>query len=128
MISKEKQLIIGRRNALKMLGLSSAAMLSGGFNDTSAAEPRDINPDSQLLIDSGKSSVAFTTGTDRQQMLFEVIKPFEQEIRAARAWVIANPKKKKSQWHRFLTGWLSRAQERGGSLKSNRPQKGGHCW
>ncbi|MFX0117641.1 MAG: DUF362 domain-containing protein [Candidatus Hodarchaeota archaeon] len=82
MISKENQLVIGRRNALKMLGLSSAAMLAGGFNDVSAAESRDINPDPKLLIDSGRSSVAFTTGTDRQQMLFEVIKPFEQEIRA----------------------------------------------
>jgi len=82
MISKEKQLVIGRRNALKMLGLSSAAMLAGGFNDISAAESRDIDPDAKLLMDRGRSSVAFTTGTDRQQMLFEVMKPFEQEIRA----------------------------------------------
>ena len=34
------------------------------------------------LLNAGKSPVAFTTGTDRQQMLFEVIKPFEAEIKA----------------------------------------------
>lgn len=82
MKSKENQLAIGRRNALKMLGLSSTAMLARGFSDISAAEPRDVKPKPKPLIDNGKSIVAFRTGTDRQQMLFEVIKPFEKEIRA----------------------------------------------
>jgi len=81
---KEKELVIGRRSALKMLGLSSAAMLAGGFSDITAAEaatemkPKKMKP----LVTSGNSSVAFTTGTDRKHMLFEVIKPFEKEIRA----------------------------------------------
>ena len=82
MKSKINQLVVGRRNALKMLGLSSAAMLAGGFNDISSAEPRDTKPKPKPLIASGRSSVAFTTGADRQQMLFQVIKPFEKEIRA----------------------------------------------
>ena len=33
----EKQLHVGRRNALKMLGLGSAAMLSSGFRDILAS-------------------------------------------------------------------------------------------
>ena len=82
MKSKENQLVVGRRNALKMLGLSSAAMLAEGFSDISAAEPLDIKPKPKPLITGGRSSVAFTTGADRRQMLFEVIKPFEKEIRA----------------------------------------------
>lgn len=82
MSQSEKQLVVGRRNALKMLGLGSAAMLSTGFRDVIAAEPADMNPKTKPLADHGNSPVSFTTGTDRHQMMFEVIKPFESEIKA----------------------------------------------
>ena len=81
MKSSEKKLIIGRRNALKMLGLGSAGMLAGGFSDILAIEPAENRSARRPLAADGKSSVAFTTGTDRQQMLYEVVKPFEAEIR-----------------------------------------------
>lgn len=82
MKSKEEQLVVGRRNALKMLGLSSAAMLAGGFSDLNAAESPAMKPKPKPLLFSGNSSVSFTTGTDRKQMISQVIKPFEKEIRA----------------------------------------------
>jgi uncharacterized protein (DUF362 family) len=81
MKASEKQLVIGRRNALKMLGLGSAAMLSVGFRDVQAMEPPDMKPKLKPLANQGNSPVSFTTGTDRHQMLFEVVKPFENEIR-----------------------------------------------
>ena len=81
MKTSEKKLVIGRRNALKMLGLGSAAMLAGGFSDIVAAEPADMKPVQKPVIYPGNSSVAFTTGTDRQQMMYEIVKPFEAEIR-----------------------------------------------
>jgi uncharacterized protein (DUF362 family) len=82
MSRSEKQLLVGRRNALKMMGLGSAAMLSTGFSDIMAAEPAEMKAKGGRFTEAGKSPVAFTTGTDRQQMLFEVIKPFEAEIKA----------------------------------------------
>jgi uncharacterized protein (DUF362 family) len=82
MKASEKQLVIGRRSALKMLGLGSAAMLSTGFSDILAVEPRDMKAKPKPVINEGRSPVAFTTGTDRKEMLFEVIKPFDKEIRA----------------------------------------------
>ena len=33
----------------------------------------------------------------------------------AAAWLVANPTKKKSNYERFLTGWLKREQDRGGN-------------
>jgi uncharacterized protein (DUF362 family) len=78
----EKQLVVGRRNALKMLGLGSVAMLSSGFSDILSFEPSDMKAPTKPVLDFGRSPVAFTTGTDRKEMLFEVIKPFEKEIRA----------------------------------------------
>lgn len=82
MKAPEKQLVIGRRNALKMLGLGSAAMLSTGFSDILAVEPSDMKAKPKPVINDGRSPVAFTTGTDRKEMMFEVIKPFDKEIRA----------------------------------------------
>ena len=35
-------------------------------------------------------------------------------------WLIANPKKKKSNYLRFITNWLGRSQERGGDISSNK--------
>lgn len=36
----------------------------------------------------------------------------QQEITKAEAWVLSNPKLKKSNWSRFLTNWITRAQDR----------------
>ena len=82
MESSEKQLVIGRRSALKMLGLGSAAMLTVGFSDVLAVEPKGGRPKPKLLASESRSSVAFTTGTERRQMLYEVLNPFQKEIKA----------------------------------------------
>ena len=82
MKTSEKQLVVGRRNALKMLGLGSAVMLSSGFSDILAAERKDMKAPSKSFNDDGRSPVAFTTGTDRMQMIFEVMKPFHSELKA----------------------------------------------
>jgi uncharacterized protein (DUF362 family) len=78
----ENQLVIGRRSALKMLGLSSAAMLSTGFSDVLGAEPKENTPKPKPLAVESNSPVSFTTGTERRQMLYEVMKPFESELKA----------------------------------------------
>ena len=44
----------------------------------------------------------------------------EREIAAAEAWVIANPTKIKSNWNRFLTSWMTRAQDK------PKPERGGN--
>ncbi|HEX2919633.1 MAG TPA: DUF362 domain-containing protein [Bacteroidales bacterium] len=82
MESSKDQLIVGRRSALKMLGLSSAAMLATGFNDVAAMESREAKPKTNPVPAESRSTVAFTTGTDRKQMLYEIIKPFESELKA----------------------------------------------
>ena len=46
-----------------------------------------------------------------------------RQLASANQWLLSNPSKaKKTQWRRFITGWLSRSQERGGDMKSNKPQ------
>ena len=41
---------------------------------------KTVNP--KALAVESRSSVAFTTGTERRQMLYEVMKPFQNEIKA----------------------------------------------
>ena len=79
----EKELVIGRRNALKMLGLGSAGMLAAGFSDVLAAEPAEMKASAKTYNSDGISPVSFTTGTDRRQMMFEVMQPFLSELQMA---------------------------------------------
>ena len=79
----EKELVMGRRKALKMMGLGSAAMLSGCFGDTRAIERANMITPSKGFNFGNISPVAFTTGSERRQMIFEVLKPFQNELKAA---------------------------------------------
>jgi len=81
MKSPEEQFVIGRRNALKMLGLSSAALFTGVLGGIPTSQAAEIAKNKKTLVPSGKSPVSVVTGTDRRAMMFEVLKPFDQEIR-----------------------------------------------
>ena len=49
----------------------------------------------------------------------------DRQLATANQWLLSNPSKaKKKQWRRFITGWLGRAQERGGDTKTNPTQSG----
>jgi len=41
------------------------------------------------------------------------------EVRRAAEWLLANPHRRKKNYRRFLTSWLSRQQERGGSRRAS---------
>lgn len=42
----------------------------------------------------------------------------DRQLAAMHQWLLSNPaKSKKKQWRRFVTGWLSREQERGGDMR-----------
>lgn len=46
----------------------------------------------------------------------------DRQLAAAHQWLLSNPSKaSKRNYRRYITGWLTRAQERGGDAKSNRP-------
>lgn len=46
-----------------------------------------------------------------------------QQLARMTEWLKSNPSKAhKKLWRKFLTSWLSRSQERGGDIPSNRPQ------
>lgn len=50
----------------------------------------------------------------------------KRQVAAAHAWLVANPSRTKSNYRRFLTNWLMRAQERGGEQKGAAYGNGKH--
>ena len=74
----DNKLITTRRSALKMLGLTTAALLSGGYSEAQAAE---MTKTKKTITPDGRTSVAFATGTDRRAMMTEIMKPFEKQLR-----------------------------------------------
>ena len=40
----------------------------------------------------------------------------EIELKKMREWLLSNPDKKKTQYRRFITNWLSRTQDKGGTI------------
>lgn len=74
---------------------------------------------------SSKPKVAFNFDsrlwdgiTDDRILLWERAYPacdIETELAKMAAWLLANPTKRKSQYERFITNWLSRSQDRGGT-------------
>lgn len=41
----------------------------------------------------------------------------EMELEQMKQWLLSNPDKKKKLYRRFITNWLSRSQDRGGSIR-----------
>jgi len=44
----------------------------------------------------------------------------ERELGKAKEWLLANPTKRKKNYRRFLVGWFTRSQERGGERSFKR--------
>jgi len=81
MKTKENQLVTGRREALKIFGLGSAALLMGDLGRIPSIATYEMAPKKNPVVPAGRSKVAFTSGTDRRAMIFEVMEPFKDKIR-----------------------------------------------
>lgn len=89
--------------------------------------PKEIAPSGKISLDAdGRwidiSSILLATWKEAYPAL-----SLDAELAKAAAWIIANPKNKKSNYARFLTNWLTRAQDKapkqgGGNDQDNRPK------
>jgi uncharacterized protein (DUF362 family) len=77
----DNRFVTDRRNALKILGFSSAALFTGVFGNIPEATAAEMVKTRKPAIPTGRSNVVFATGTDRRAMMAEVMKPYEKQIR-----------------------------------------------
>lgn len=84
MKSKEDQLVTSRREMLKLVGIGSASIFLGEFGRIPSVDMFDnpeISANKKPVIPAERASVSLATGTDRREMIQEVLKPFEDKIR-----------------------------------------------
>jgi len=90
-------------------------------------EPRSKRARRQVVgitwdIDSGFQNVTDSHLT-RWRDTFPAV-DIDHQLKKMNSWLIDNPTKAhKSNWSAFMNRWLSREQDRGGSLPSNKVQK-----
>jgi DNA-binding Lrp family transcriptional regulator len=102
--------------------------------NTSAANekirpPHDATQGKTLSIDFDFSTGAFSNITEKHLRIWSKAYPavdIATELQRMAAWLIANPTNRKSNYARFITNWLTRAQDRsplrsssGGPLKNS---------
>lgn len=95
--------------------------------------PHSLNPSLNTFVESRKKNKSHKVIFDYIKNQFQNIPPeiiekwqsiypvinIQFEIGKAEAWVIANPKNKKSNWMRFLVNWMTRAQDKAPRKESN---------
>jgi len=95
--------------------------------DESAPKGRIRGPSSMYMSKSKSSYICFKEGVwgnitaDNMKSWAEAYPACDLKIELAkmREWLIANPTKAvKSNWRRFITNWLSRSQDRGGTIRT----------
>jgi len=88
-------------------------------NTKSSSEPDKVPVTEQVKFDFDTGS--FTGISEKILQKWYTAFPavdVDNSIDRAGLWLIANPKKRKKNYFRFLTNWMSKGQERGGSAKS----------
>jgi hypothetical protein len=115
-----------KSHAQAMLGKERKGKESKGTTTketTTALAPSPENPGSGAVQIPEKIYFSFKTNnwhniTDENRRVWAEAYPacnIESELAKAKAWLIANPKKKKSDYRKFLNGWLNRCQDSGGT-------------
>jgi len=103
--------------------LSAKAAKNGHYTDTNTNTNTDT--DTNTSPEQNQKHIRFDDGTRTWTGIeIEDLKAWTEtypvcniqgELRKMAEWLKANPNKKKSNYRRFITGWLGRNQDRGGS-------------
>lgn len=103
-------------------------------NASICAEPE--NPPAALFVEPPVISLPLNDGSEREVTESEVreweqlypLVDVRQELRSMLGWIRADPKRRKTKngVNRFINGWLSRTQDRGGSNGGSRNNRGGN--
>lgn len=119
----EKRRAAARAMLAKRAARANAEQIAGMPKRVNGAHHR-ANAEQKMVIGDGEHVIHMPSlrGDVEVRMSFvrELIEAYPavmvgQEFERAKLWLEANPSKRKTNVRRFLTTWISRAQERGGS-------------
>ncbi|NPT59066.1 replication protein [Paraburkholderia elongata] len=109
------------------LGLLNEQPQNTTQKTTQKTTPKEIAPSGKISLDAEGDWVGIPTRLMAKWQQAYPALSLDAELSKASAWIIANPKNKKSNYARFLTNWLTRAQDKapkqgGGNEQDNRPK------
>lgn len=111
-----------KREATDATAMQRNATHGNGREEESREEEKEITPSApseKISLDAGGEWIGIPAAlTAKWQEAYPAIS-LGAELSKASAWILANPKNKKSNYARFLTNWLCRAQD-------NAPKRGGN--
>ena len=90
---------------------------------TVCGEPKIVSPPVITLpLNDGSEYSVFQSQCQEWETLYPAV-DVTQQLRNMRGWLLSNPDKRKTKRgiNRFITGWLSKEQDRGGSRSSQKP-------
>ncbi len=142
MLREDKRMEQDRRRAKRYYHGSSAgdshASSNGGEVRSQKSEVRNQKTNeeqappatkrtAQPLIVPDRENTAWLSILPQDMEIWRTIGPacdIEMELKKAAVWVRDNPQKGvKKNYRKFLSNWISRAQERGGGITSNLPRQ-----
>lgn len=114
---KQLQAVANNRDQLQTIASLHDHVFSTTTTTTSIA-PSDIS------LDADRGWVGISE-TDRKTWAsaYPAV-AIDAELAKARAWAVANPKNRKSNWRRFLSAWLSRAQDKAPPMRAEQAAAG----
>ena len=109
-------------HAGKAEGKGREGNMEGKGKDLFALDGTSSDPAREVVEWNAQSGFTGITEKDRAEWS-AAFPSVNLDIQLARAhtWLVDNPAKKKKQVRRFVSGWLSRAQEKGGDIRANKP-------
>lgn len=117
-------LVNGRIRWLKCGALSALILDSTSRARAEQKEQKEQNR-KNILFDPATEKLGGVTETDKQT--WKEAYPacnITTELKRMEVWLVANPTKRKKNYRRFITNWLARNQERGGTRGSTRSHRG----
>jgi len=88
---------------------------------SSNSEPKILAPSKRIKWNEADSFKGINA-TDREN--WSKAYPacdIDRQLSKMHCWLIANPKRIKSNYYKFINSWLTKDQDRGGGMQSNRP-------
>ncbi len=89
-------------------------------SDSISSDVKQASPSKRITF-NGKMIIGFIDEDLKNWKEAYPAVDVQGEIKRATLWLISNPKKRKKNILRFLINWFTRTQEKGGSVRSNKP-------
>jgi len=113
-VNKDKQCLTSGKHDLTNLAKAEAEAEAYADDDTTLARSCKKHTTKPQRFQLTKDGQWLNLSSELRKIWSEAYPAvdIDKELSAAKAWIFSDPKRWKSNWTRFMQGWLSRSQDR----------------